>query len=88
MSLPIDAEAIAAQTKAEHEYGERLMDAATKRAIGRGASSVTAEDVEEAEFWGYANTAQPLLLSTPDATFLMKDGRMVRCICAEKLGAK
>lgn len=78
MSLPIDTEAIAAQAKAEHEYGERLMDLAIERATRAGQESVTAADVE----W--------VAVRAMDAV----DGRTwrldppLRCICADKLGVK
>lgn len=48
MPLPIDTEAIAAQTKAEHEYGERLMTVAESLAMVDGADSVKPEHIERA----------------------------------------
>lgn len=78
MSLPIDAEAIAAQTKAEHEYGERLMDLAQVRADALRRDSVTADDIE----WV---SLQSLLTLDRE---LVRMRAVVRCICAEKFKAK
>ena len=81
MSLPIDTAAIAAQTKAEHEYGERLMDLATARAIELGHDSVRLEDV---------SYCHDTLLTTWPPDWLemeISNGRnKLRCICAEKFG--
>jgi hypothetical protein len=88
MSLPIEESALAAQSKAEHEYGERLMDAAMRQAIEEGRESVTAEDIENAEFWGFGNVRPPVMLPTSDGYYLSKGGKLLRCICAEKYGAK
>jgi hypothetical protein len=46
MSLPIEESALAAQSKAEHEYGERLMDLATERVTYAGRALITADDIE------------------------------------------
>lgn len=83
--LPIDSEAIAACDKAEHAYGERLMDAATKLAMESGRESVTAADIQDAEFWAAGNVEEPLMLGTKDGMYMVKQGQF-RCICAEKYG--
>jgi hypothetical protein len=81
MSLPIEESALAAQSKAEHEYGERLMDLAESRAIYARRDLVIAEDVR----WA----AMRAMDSINDlSTRLTTNGKTVRCICAEKYGAK
>lgn len=79
MSLPIDTEAIAAQAKAEHEYGERLMDLAQERALCANREVVLAEDIE----W-----ASMRALKAIGEQCAALELHRLRCICAERLGVK
>ena len=78
--IPIDTEAIAAQAKAEHEYGERLMDLATYNAEFTGQESVTVADVE----WAVKNYDNPFARLNAQ----LQPKQQLRCICAERMGAK
>ncbi len=76
MSLPIYSRAITALSRAEHDYGERLMTLATERATMAGASHVHECDVE----WAAKQVLWPV-----DAT----EGAQAtayRCVCADRLG--
>lgn len=104
MSLPIEESALAAQSKAEHEYGERLMDYATEYAEISGCDSVDADcigwavghypDIEivrhAAETAGLDGRQSASFgiarLSNPEGFDLIAS--KLRCICAEKYGAK
>lgn len=86
MPLPIDSSAIDALSKAEHEYGERLMTLATERATMAGASHVHEADIEWAasHYMGAIGELDSML--TPLAVAALPARAPYRCVCADRLG--
>lgn len=76
MSLPIDSSAITALSKAEHDYGERLMTLAMERATMAGASHVHEADIA----WAAKQVLWPV--DATEGTQAM----LYRCVCADRLG--
>ncbi len=86
MSLPIDSSAITALSRAEHDYGERLMTLATERATMAGASHVHEADIEWAAKYAAADMLSGLADLTGFDVMLKYGGKKIRCVCADRLG--